>query len=121
MSYKVLVAEDNFINQKLMEKIFQSLDWECIIVADGCEVVNEAKKGIYDIILMDISMPDMDGHEASQLIREFNTDIPIIAITANAIQGFRERCIASGMNDYIAKPFKKAELCAMMDRYLPPQ
>ena len=119
MGYRVIVAEDNFINQKLMEKIFQSKGWDCTLVGDGGEVVNEVRNGNFDVVLMDISMPDMDGYEATQLIREFNKDIPIIAITANAILGFREKCLESGMNDYITKPFRKEELFEKIEKNIP--
>jgi hypothetical protein len=119
MSYRVLVAEDNYINQRLMEKIFISKGWECVLVDDGRRVVEEVKNSNFDVVLMDISMPEMDGYEATRAIREFNKVVPIIAITANAISGFREKCIISGMNDYIAKPFRKDELFAVIEKYLP--
>lgn len=119
MNLRILVAEDNFINQKLMGKLIHSKGWECVLVGDGSEVVNEIKNSRFDMVLMDISMPDMDGYQATRLIREFDAEIPIIAITANAIMGFREKCIESGMNDYIAKPFKKEELFVIMEKYLP--
>jgi CheY-like chemotaxis protein len=116
---KILVAEDNYINQKLMEKLFQYKGWECKLVEDGTEAVNILEKEYFDIVLMDISMPDMDGYQATQLIRKVNKEIPIIAITANAISGFREKCIECGMNDYISKPFRKEELFAVIEKFLP--
>ena len=119
MSYKVLIAEDNYINQRLMEKLIQSKGWECVLVVDGSEVLRELDKGDFDIILMDISMPDMDGYTATKILRKFNQTIPVIAITANALEGFREKCLSSGMNDYISKPFRKEELFAVMEKYLP--
>jgi CheY-like chemotaxis protein len=119
MKPKILVAEDNFINQKLMEKIFQFKGWECKLVEDGTEAVSMLEKESFDIVLMDISMPAMDGYQATQYIRKFNKDIPIIALTANAITGFREKCMECGMNDYISKPFKKEELFAIIEKYLP--
>ena len=82
MTYKILVAEDNYINQKLMEKLISSKGWLCTIVGDGSEVIKELKNNSFDIVLMDISMPDMDGYETCRKIREF-TDIPIIFVTAN--------------------------------------
>jgi CheY-like chemotaxis protein len=115
---RILVAEDNYINQKLMEKLIQSKGWECKLVGDGSEVVKELKSSSYDMVLMDISMPDMDGYTATQLIREFDKNIPVIGITANAIVGFREKCIDSGMNDYISKPFRKEILFEMINKYL---
>jgi len=121
MVYKILVAEDNYINQKLMEKIFQTKGWECKLVGDGSEVIKELQNNSYHMILMDISMPDMDGYTATQLIRKFNKEIPVIGVTANVIDGFREKCIESGMNDYIAKPFRKEELLTVMYKYLPPE
>jgi CheY-like chemotaxis protein len=102
-----------------MEKIFQFKGWECKLVEDGAEVVTTLEKENFDIVLMDISMPTMDGYQATLLIRKFNKDIPIIALTANAITGFREKCMECGMNDYISKPFKKEELFAIIEKYLP--
>ncbi|MGD0711152.1 MAG: response regulator [Bacteroidales bacterium] len=119
MKPKILIAEDNYINQKLMEKLCQFKEWECRLVEDGTEAVSTLRKEHFDVVLMDISMPDMDGYQATQLIREFNKEIPIIAITANAIEGFREKCINCGMNDYISKPFRKGELFAIIEKYLP--
>jgi len=119
MSYKILIAEDNYINQRLMEKLILSKGWECVLVADGSEVLKEIEKGNFDMVLMDVSMPDMDGYTATKILRKFNNTLPIIAITANAIEGFREKCLQSGMNDYIAKPFRKEELFTMMEKYLP--
>lgn len=118
MSYKILVAEDNYINQKLMEKLIFSRGWGCVIVADGSEVIREIEKNKYDLVLMDISMPDIDGYQATQIIRTFDQKIPIIAITANVIEGFREKCIGCGMNDYLTKPFRKEELFAVIEKYL---
>lgn len=116
---RILVAEDNLINQRLMEKLLLSRGWACKLVGDGIEVQKELEKEEYDLVLMDISMPDMDGYEATQIIRTFNDKIPIIAITANAVTGFREKCLESGMNDYIAKPFKKEELFVIIEKYIP--
>jgi len=118
MVYRILVAEDNYINQKLMEKLIQSKGWECKLVGDGSEVIQELKNSKYDMVLMDISMPDMDGYKATLLIREFDKDIPVIGVTANVIGGFREKCMDSGMNDYISKPFRKEELFQMIHKYL---
>ena len=115
--FKILAAEDNFINQKLLEKIFLKKEWEIKVVANGTKVIEEAFSKPYDIILMDIRMPDIDGFEATREIRKFNISIPIIAVTANAIEGFREECIASGMNDFITKPFKKEELFEMIEKH----
>ena len=119
MIYKILVAEDNFINQKLMEKILQSKGWGCKIVDNGKEVIKELKENKYDIVLMDISMPDLDGYSATQQIRVFNDQIPIIGISANVVSGFKEKCIENGMNDYLSKPFKKEDLFNIMSLYLP--
>jgi len=102
-----------------MEKLILSKGWECVLVADGSEVLKEIEKGNFDMVLMDVSMPDMDGYTATKILRKFNNTLPIIAITANAIEGFREKCLQSGMNDYIAKPFRKEELFTMMEKYLP--
>ena len=118
MKTHILVAEDNYINQKLIEKLFQLKGWDYTMVIDGADVIGKVKSGNFDLILMDISMPNMDGFEATQIIREFNKDIPVIATTANIIAGFRERCFACGMNDFISKPFRKNEIFEKIEKLI---
>ncbi len=114
----ILAAEDNFVNQKLLEKIFSIPGWNITIVSDGKRAIEEAVKINFDAILMDIRMPDIDGFEATTKIREFNKTVPIIAVTANAIIGFRDLCINAGMNDFITKPFRKEELFEIIEQQI---
>lgn len=117
----VLIVEDNLINQKIMVLSFKKLVSEIIIANNGQEALNAMQITNFDIVLMDIQMPVMDGLEASMRIRksEKNGDqIPIIAITANALHGDRESCLAAGMNDYISKPFKLEVLLEKMKHHL---
>lgn len=107
---KVLLAEDNLLNQKLISAYLNKLDCVYEIAATGVEAVEKFKKGDYDIILMDVQMPEMDGLEATKTIRKLSEKIPIIAITANAFQKEKDRCLNAGMNDYLSKPFKLDEL-----------
>ena len=109
---KILVAEDNLINQKLIERSLSKLGYQPTLVATGVAVLQELKKKPYDVILMDIQMPEMDGLEATASIRKMDgIDQPyIIAMTANAMPEDREACIRAGMNDYLSKPMKLQEL-----------
>lgn len=103
----ILIAEDNTINQKLIVRVLKILGEEVDIANNGLEALNAARKKNYDIILMDIQMPEMDGYEATRRIRAdvAKTNQPIIiAMTANAIQGDRQKCMEVGMNDYMSKP-----------------
>lgn len=115
---KILVAEDNIVNQKLITFILNKMGYEMDIVQNGQEAVEAATQKQYDIILMDVQMPEMDGLEATRLIRERLQVQPIIiAMTANAMQGDREECIMAGMNDYISKPIKLEDLKAMLEKF----
>jgi PAS domain S-box-containing protein len=103
---KILVAEDNVINQRVITLMLKRLGFEAVVVANGKEVL-AALPGSYRLVLMDCQMPEMDGFEATAAIRrgEGNSpEIPIIALTANALHGYRDRCLNAGMNDYIVKP-----------------
>ena len=112
---RILIAEDNMINQKLIERILQKLGFHADMAADGIQVLKAVKLKNYDVILMDVQMPAMDGYEATQIIRQMKIDQPyIIAMTANAMAKDREECIASGMNDYIAKPMRLAEIIKIL-------
>ena len=106
--FKILIAEDNFINQKLIIKVFTLLGYETDIAANGLETLDAIQRKKYDLIFMDIMMPLMNGYEATKIIIAQNAlDRPlIIAMTANANDGDRERCFEVGMDDYITKPVK---------------
>lgn len=119
----VLLAEDNPVNQKVALYHLERLGYTCDVVSDGKQAVDAVQRSHYDAILMDVHMPGMDGFEATVQIRTYEAQqgrrTPIIAMTANALRGERERCLAAGMDDYIAKPFKKDELKAVLTRWIP--
>ena len=117
--YSILLAEDNLVNQKIAEAVFNSLGYSIVIANDGKRAVELAKARKYDIIFMDYQMPEMNGIEATQAIRALGMTTPIIALTANAMQGDREMFMQSGMNDYISKPFKIDELIEILKKWLP--
>ena len=103
---RILVAEDNPINQKLIERILHKLGYQFCMATNGIQALNSLKEREFDVILMDVRMPEMDGFEATQIIRQMTINQPyIIAMTANSMTQDREECLQAGMNDYIAKPF----------------
>ena len=118
---KILLAEDNPINRKLAASLIAKKGWDIISVEDGEECVEAFKHGNFNIILMDVQMPRMDGVEATRKIREIdrkkNIHTPIIAMTAHAMKGDREKFLAAGMDDYIAKPMKAAQLYEIIGKY----
>ncbi len=119
---QVLLVEDNAINQQLAQALLQQHGFEVTIANHGQECLDWLEKATFDVVLMDMQMPVMDGLEATRAIRQQPRfrDLPIIAMTANALVGDRERCIASGMNDYVAKPIDPEQLWAALERQLPP-
>jgi CheY-like chemotaxis protein len=116
------VAEDNAVNQKLIARILEKKGHRVDVVGNGREAVDAVMKVGYDLVLMDVQMPEMDGLEATRRIRAADRPavarIPIIALTANAMQGDQERCLSAGMDDYLSKPVKPADLTATLDRWL---
>ncbi|HEX8060585.1 MAG TPA: response regulator, partial [Cyclobacteriaceae bacterium] len=115
---RILIAEDNLINQKLTERVLSKLGYESKIVSNGKEVLEEVDRNKYDLIFMDIQMPEMDGLETTRTIRSSGGNQPVIvAITANAMQGDREKCLEAGMNDYLSKPIKLELLVATLEKY----
>jgi signal transduction histidine kinase/CheY-like chemotaxis protein len=115
---KVLVVEDNEINQSLMKKLLSSWMIDPEIASNGLEAVDHLRTKKYDIILMDIQMPEMDGYTATRIIRdELHLSTPVIAMTAHAMAGEREKCLAAGMDEYIAKPVREQELQRMIVRF----
>ena len=115
---KVLVAEDNPMNQQLVKHLMKSWSLDHSIVNTGEEAVIELKKHSYSIVLMDIQMPDMDGYTATSIIRnELKLDVPIIAMTAHAMVGEKEKCLQLGMNDYVSKPIKETVLYNIIARH----
>jgi CheY-like chemotaxis protein len=110
--FSILIAEDNFINQKLIRKLFELLGYRTDLVANGLEAIEAFKRKSYNLIFMDVQMPEMDGYEATRLIKErWRKDGPIIiAMTANAMQGDKEKCLLAGMDDYISKPLRLEDI-----------
>jgi PAS domain S-box-containing protein len=116
---RILVAEDNIVNQKVIQHLLRHLGAQVDIAANGIEAATLAQTGAYDLTLMDCQMPVMDGYQATIQIRKTTPDAgPIIAMTANAMRGAREQCLAAGMNDYLAKPVQEEELSNMLVRWL---
>ncbi len=118
---RILVADDNPMNQKVARAILGSLGYGADCVADGHEVLGALKKGAYDLVFMDVNMPGMDGFAATKAIRgqEKDRHLPIIALTASAMGGTRERCLAMGMDDYVPKPLRPEALQSVLRRWLP--
>jgi CheY-like chemotaxis protein len=116
---RILMAEDNMINQRVGKLILQRAGFDIDLVADGVETLEAHKKQPYDLILMDCQMPVMDGFEASREIRRLSLPQPaIIAVTANALIGERERCLNAGMDDYLSKPFQAEQLVAVVVKWV---
>jgi CheY-like chemotaxis protein len=121
---RILLAEDNITNQQVALGILKKLGLSAEAVANGAEAVKALETIPYDLVLMDVQMPQMDGYEATRLIRQsqsavLNHQVPIIAMTAHAMQGDREKCLAAGMNDYITKPVTPQSLGDVLEKWLP--
>ena len=116
----VLLVEDNSINQRLALLFLQKLSCRADLAANGFEAVEMSQHQRYDVILMDCQMPEMDGYAATGQIRRSagpNRNTPIVALTANALTEDRERCLAAGMNDYLAKPIRRDQLAEILRRW----
>ena len=117
---RILLAEDNVVNQKVALKMLQKIGYRADLAANGLEVLQALESLPYDVVLMDVQMPEMDGLEAARLIRQrWPAGPKIIAITACALDGDRERCLDAGMNDYISKPFSRQELSEALNKCRP--
>lgn len=121
--HRILVAEDNPINQKVAQAMIEKLGYDVDIVANGLETLDALRLIQYDLVLMDCQMPEMDGFEATRRIRledsgVLNSHVPIVAMTASAMSDDRNRCLQSGMNDFIAKPVHIQELQKMLAAWL---
>jgi signal transduction histidine kinase/DNA-binding response OmpR family regulator len=114
----ILVAEDNMMNQKIVGKILNKLGYEPKMTNNGKQVLEEVSNKYYDLILMDVQMPEMDGLEATKMIRVCLSNQPvIIAMTANTLQGDREECLRAGMDDYLCKPVNLEELVNLLEKW----
>ncbi|MCP4715743.1 MAG: response regulator, partial [Deltaproteobacteria bacterium] len=121
---RILVAEDDYVNQQVISEILQKFGYYAEIVVNGHEAVAKLEQHDFDLVLMDVQMPEMDGIEATQIIRDpvsrvRDHKVPVIAVTAHAMAGDRERFLEAGMDDYVAKPLQMNELIEMIRRFLP--
>ena len=118
---RILLVEDNPVNQLVAKGMLSKLGCEVMVAAHGGEALRQLAQHRFDLVLMDCNMPVMDGYEASRQIRqsELWADLPIVALTANAMPEERERCRTAGMNDYLSKPFRREELQALLDTWVP--
>lgn len=119
---KILVVEDNLVNQKVIRIILERGGYHYEIAQDGLEAIEKYQSDKYDLVLMDCQMPNLDGLSASIKIRELESidkksRCSIVAMTANAMKGDRERCLAAGMDDFLAKPFKSQDLISIISQW----
>jgi len=116
---RILLAEDNVVNQKLALRLLQQMGYRADLASNGIEAVESVERQTYDVILMDVQMPDMDGLEAARRITtKWSPDERprIVAMTANAMQGDREMCLAAGMDDYLTKPIRVDQLVEALNQ-----
>ncbi len=120
---RILLAEDYIVNQELTKEMLEMMSCEVDVADDGKEALNRYKTNNYDLILMDVQMPEVDGYQATKEIRKEENSMqkhtPIIALTANALLGDREKCLEAGMDDYLSKPIRGEELETILKKYLP--
>ncbi|MEW5816042.1 MAG: response regulator [Spirochaetota bacterium] len=114
----ILIAEDHEVNQQLFRTILESLGYEVRVAGNGIEAVNAVEKEKFDLIFMDVQMPEMNGYEAAQKIRTKGVTTPIIAATASAIKSEMDKCLEVGMNDFLIKPFKKKDVLTLLDKWM---
>jgi CheY-like chemotaxis protein len=123
---EVLLAEDNIVNQKVVVRILEKLGYKVEVAENGVRAVEMAVSGGFDVVLMDCQMPEMDGFTAAREVRRREASAhppqhtPIVAVTANALQGDRERCLDAGMDDYVKKPIDGDQLRAALEKFLSP-
>jgi len=115
---RILLAEDNAVNQKLALRLLSQMSYGAEVAGDGQQAIEALQRNDFDVVLMDVQMPELDGLEATRRIRARwpGRRLQIVAMTANAMAGDREACLAAGMDDYISKPIRPAELAAALER-----
>jgi CheY-like chemotaxis protein len=115
---RILLAEDNAVNQKLALRLLEQMGYRADVASNGIEAVESVERQAYDVVLMDVQMPEMDGLDSTRAIRKLTSiwQPRVIAMTANAMQGDREMCLAAGMDDYVSKPIRVAELIDALRR-----
>jgi CheY-like chemotaxis protein/HPt (histidine-containing phosphotransfer) domain-containing protein len=120
-NFHILLAEDNVVNQRLATKILAKWGHSVVVASNGREAVDACEKERFDLILMDIQMPELDGFEATQILRAKEEDgrgrLPIVAMTAHAMKGDREKCLTAGMDDYVSKPINRDELFSVIEKF----
>ena len=121
----MLLVEDNFVNQRVAVYMLTKLGHQVDVARHGREAVAKLSQTVYDLVLMDCQMPEMDGFEATRIIRDRSSavldhEVPVVAMTANAFPDDRARSLASGMNDFLAKPVDRSALASMLARWLKP-
>lgn len=124
--YRILLVEDDYVNQRVMDTMLRKMGYRTGLAANGKEALDLLAAETFDLILMDCSMPVLDGYLSTEKIRETtngvkNPEMPIIALTARAMQGDREKCLKAGMNDYLPKPVRFDELTTVLNRWLAPK
>jgi CheY-like chemotaxis protein len=119
---RVLLAEDNAVNQRLAVRLLEKRGHKVVVAGNGREALEALEKESFDLVLMDVQMPEMDGLAATVAIREkengTNTHVPVVALTAHAMKGDRERCLTAGMDGYLSKPIRPPELDAILETYV---
>ena len=118
MNPKILVAEDNLPNQKLIQILLQKMGLDVTVVEDGQAAVEKALSETYDLILMDMQMPILDGYEATRQLREKSYSVPIIAVTANAMVCDEKKCLEAGCEGYIPTPIDRQRLTEILSKYI---
>jgi CheY-like chemotaxis protein/HPt (histidine-containing phosphotransfer) domain-containing protein len=120
---RILLVEDNLTNQEVVSGMLRRLGWRASLASNGKEAIQVLESELYDLVLMDVQMPEMDGHEATRVIRDprsavLNHNVPIVATTAHAMQGDVEKCLAAGMSDYLSKPIDPKKLAKVVEMWL---
>jgi len=119
---KILIAEDYFVNQEVTQDILELMEFTVDVAENGREALEKYEQSSYDAILMDVQMPEMDGFQTTAEIRKKEQGgkrTPIIALTANAMSGDREKCLEAGMDDYLSKPIEATKLEEILKKYIP--